>query len=434
MKTFLVHKELVAGLCLTSCFLSLIEVSTAYAWDIPIELEMVMDPGKSGAQRKILFNADSGKIRGVIDAELSRYGSSRQPVGSALKNEASVPLITAVHKKTMVNSNSSFIEIPFSKIVGETDSTVAISGTQQPVKDNGGGPELDVSVGYRKDELSWSIASVYGVPNIISELTWNDLEAIELSSSLRWTAENGLHLRAGFSYGWVYSGDVQDSDYWGNNRTMEFSRSYSKGDDSKLYDGHLGIGYRFDVPLGSSVSSLSLIPIVGYAWHVQDLKMTNGVQAVSDYHRLSELRIGSSPPPVGYQMPDLDSSYKTDWQGVWLGLDLDWTVNEKHSFAASFEYHIMDYEAEANWNLRHDLAHPVSFEHEADGDGVVFSLDYKYRSSQEYSFSIGVNYMDFETDSGTARFHSAGGATTSTKLNEVEWESYAVHADFEYRF
>ncbi len=85
--------------------------------------------------------------------------------------------------------------------------------------------DFTLSTGYRSDDLDWNIAGdINGNnPNVLSELTWDDVESyqVKLQGSIVWP--NIIALRGYANYGWVFDGDNQDSDYLGDNRTFEFS-------------------------------------------------------------------------------------------------------------------------------------------------------------------------------------------------------------------
>ena len=103
-------------------------------------------------------------------------------------------------------------------------STVCSIGDLNAVEMEG---DLELVGGYRLDDLDWSIAgNLNGTnPNIVSELTWSDLESYQLKLGGKGTIDRVFYLRGSAAFGWVLSGDVQDSDYNGDDRTQEFSRS-----------------------------------------------------------------------------------------------------------------------------------------------------------------------------------------------------------------
>jgi len=277
------------------------------------------------------------------------------------------------------------------------------------------------NTGYRQDSLDWSIAgdTSGNNPNILSELTWTDLEIFQIEGGLERRFRRNFILGGTLAYGLIFDGKVQDSDYLGDNRTMEFSRSNNSADDGDTWDLSVEFGYEFLFGSGT----FGLTPLVGYSYHLQKLKMTNGVQTVSEY---------GFPVPIG-PFPGLNSSYDARWHGPWTGLDFDIRVFRKksamprHGFKFGFEYHFYaDYYAEADWNLRSDFEHPKSFEHEADGSGVILTGAYNFYFDSRWSLDLNGKYQKWQTDPGTDRVFFADGTQVETRLNEVNWESYSV--------
>jgi hypothetical protein len=109
------------------------------------------------------------------------------------------------------------------------------------------------------------------------------------------------------------------------------------------------------------------------------------------------------------------------------------TVDE-YELILGFEYHWPDYEAEADWNLRTDLAHPKSFEHDADGTGVILSADLNVYFNANWALNLNCDYQRWETNAGIDRAFFADGTTSDTRLNEVQWDSYALTIGATYRF
>lgn len=297
---------------------------------------------------------------------------------------------------------------------------------------------VDFSLGYRVDQLDWSIAGDYNGqnPNILSELTWDDLEVFQLqldgfveTKDLLWLDTNTLFLGK-FAYGSIYSGNNQDSDYAGDNRSLEWSRSNNQADDGFTFDASGGFGPKYElVP-----EKLFLTPLIGYSVHIQDLSITDGRQTVSDdaIHD-TVFNPAEDPWPLG-AIPGLDSSYRAYWYGPWLGLDLQLAPMDKWSFDFSAEYHIVELFAEADWNLRSNLAHPVSFEHEAHGNGLVFTLKSIYELSQQWSLVFSGNVQSWQTGDGVDTTYYADGTRGGTRVNEVNWSSYALMFGLRYLF
>lgn len=291
--------------------------------------------------------------------------------------------------------------------------------------------ESEVAVGnsYRRDELDWNIAgNINGNnPNILSELTWEDLEIYQLKFLYAGVFPGIFYLRGYVGCGWIFDGKNQDSDYLGDNRTLEFSRSNNSSDDGDVLDASLGIGYPFRFGKGLTAD---IRPVVGYSYHEQNLTITDGYQTIATP--------GITPPegPFG----GLDSTYETQWYGPWMGMDLRFTsTNLKpviYGIEAllNFEYHWADVEAEADWNLRTDFAHPKSFAHEADGEGIIISSGVNLYFTSNLALNFGYNYQDWSTDEGVDTVFFADGATVKTQLNELNWKSHAIEIGILYKF
>ena len=300
-------------------------------------------------------------------------------------------------------------------------STVCLIENSKAVEVEG---DLELSTGYRVDDLDWNIAgNLNGTnPNIMSELAWTDLESPQLKLGGKGTINRVFYLRGSLNLGWVLSGDVQDSDYTGDNRTLEWSRSNNSAEDSTVLDATLAAGYPFKL----ASDKFRLIPLVGYSYSEQNLKITDGVQTVSE-PTLAPPNV--EPLPLG-PFAGLDSSYDTKWYGPWVGADLLLEASEKIMFFASFEYHWADYRAEAFWNLR---ANP-NFEHKADGTGFLVRVGGDYRFAEPWSLGLELNFQDWSTDAGIDRVFISDGTIVETRLNEVNWESFAIMLRLTYRF
>jgi len=289
--------------------------------------------------------------------------------------------------------------------------------------------DLELGAGFRVDNLDWNIArDITGTvtPNILSELTWRDVDIFQLKAGLRSLISKAFYIRGSLGYGWVFKGDNQDSDYTGDNRTLEYSRSNNSTDDGNVVDATLGIGYQFRV----ASERLKLIPLVGYSYSDQFFRITDGFQTVSEP---SLVPPEDRPPDIG-PIPGLDSTYEAEWWGPWLGIDLLFDAGEKLRLFGGFEYHWATYQGEADWNLREEFAHPKSFEHDAEGTGILISVGGEYHLTQPWFISLNIHYQDWSTDPGLDRVFGADGGISETRLNEVNWDSLAIMLGLTYRF
>ncbi len=287
--------------------------------------------------------------------------------------------------------------------------------------------EIETSYGYRQDRLDWNIAgNLQGEnPNILSELTWEDLLIHEMRLGIRTTLNRPFYFRGSIHYGVIVDGENQDSDYAADDREMEFSRSNNNADKGRTLDGLLGIGYNFRL----ISKTVNFVPQAGYSIHKQNLNMTDGYQTIT----------WAGGPPLG-SFDGLDSTYETQWWGPWIGFDLVVNIKKSVSYLpplsirAGYEYHWAEYYAQADWNLREDFEHPKSFEHEADGSGSLMGVELCAHISDLWSVTFGYETEVWSTEDGIDRVFLADGTTISTRLNEVNWQSTTIQFGFRFRF
>ena len=285
-----------------------------------------------------------------------------------------------------------------------------------------------LTAGYRTDKLNWHIAgNLQGTaPDVLSELTWTGLEIFELKLANRTVVGKRFHLRGHLDYGTVISGDNRDSDYAGDNRTQEFSRSLNGVNGHNVWDGSVGAGPGF----AFFESSLTICPMIGYAVSEQDLNIVDGNQ------------VFTAPPattPTG-PFESLDSRYQTRWTGPWVGLDLlfsaPWTQGPFTAVDVRFtgEYHRLGYDAEANWNLRSDFNHPVSFVHEADGEGFAAGAAIRLAMQHRWGIHVGMQLREMTAGNGVDRTFYADGSVVETRLTDVRWRTFSLQAGLSCRF
>lgn len=274
--------------------------------------------------------------------------------------------------------------------------------------------QLEVFGGYRRDDLKWNIAgdSTGQHPNILSELKWDDLEMSQVAAKSRVTFFDFFIAEARGDYADIYDGKNQDSDYLGDDRTLEFSRSNNNSSDGEAFDVSGLFGFR--IPLRPDDNLLDgdnfwITPLGGYSHHEQHLIITDGFQTI--------------PESGGFL--GLHSTYKAEWKGPFVGLELEGR-KEKYTGYIRGEYHWIDYYGEANWNLRPEFSHPKSFEHIAKGDGLVFNLGAAYHITNWWLVNVEGTIQHWATDPGIDRVFLLNGTVLESQLNEVKWNSYAV--------
>lgn len=276
---------------------------------------------------------------------------------------------------------------------------------------------LKLSSGYRHDKLRYNIPG--NGANIASELTWH-VPASEIRVDGDWTHTSGLTIKGHLAYAQaIAGGEVQDSDYLLSDRQGEFSRSYAKPQDSRMFDISLGAGWK--LPLGKGNS---LTPMLGLARYDSLYRMRDGQQVISAY---------GFTTPLG-SFPGLDSKYNPVWSSVWQGLSAEFEPLAQFSLRATIKHHWFDYRAEADWNLRSDRAHPISFVHEGYGRGWENELGADWRLFQSHRLTLDLSMRKFELKDGKRILYPASGGSIETSLNEVIADSWSARLGYRHDF
>ena len=299
-----------------------------------------------------------------------------------------------------------------------TNQTLAIGDPKNPSNTFHWNLYSQIVIG--KAEANWNTAAdVTGTftPNILSELTFDDIEStgylvgtkISFSPNRQQYFFDINTLVASLN-----NGEGQDSDFLGDNRSQEFSRSRFaiSGDNILGFDLSFGI-----VNSASNNGQIKLGLLIGYQQTEQDLELTNGFQLISDTSLVPGL-------PVIGPISGLNSRFLMQWKGPWIGLNIEESVG-KHQVMIHGRYlGWSDYQGEATWNLRTDLRQPLSFQHDADAEGFKFDLIYKYQWLSNLFLVSQLTYTRWQTDSGLEQRFFTDNTIGNTRLNEANWEDY----------
>ncbi len=327
--------------------------------------------------------------------------------------------------------------------------------------------EIRGSLGVRRNNFDWNFASDAtgtATPNILSELTWEDVTVLELTGNVRHIepadigpVSGGIHLEAEGTLGWTLTGDNQDSDFLGDNRTNEFSRSDNDAGNGFYVAGSVAAGYQLTLvgPDRSLVRKklkarpsthrgrllrkqdvgrltnpdqwiVNVTPLVGYGWDQQEYKIQDGVQTINT--------LGPGfPPEQGERLPDSNTEYVAEWHGPFFGLESE-IRKGKNKVRLRGEYHDLSYYGEAFWRARINLAQDPSRIHEADGEGYVIEANYAYALGPHYALTVDASYRERWAEDGTDQVFFAAGGSAIQKLNEVNDESQALRVGIEYQW
>lgn len=282
--------------------------------------------------------------------------------------------------------------------------------------------EIHTGMGNTQGTLVWNIAGGSDGPNILSELTYKDVKFTEYTAQANikfiQSILRNYDLFMSYSSGVAVDGSVQDSDYEGDNRNQEYSRSKSSAESSTMRNFELGAGYEFAIFQHQVIK-----PMLAYTFKQQNMVMTEGEQVLDT----------SNPLNIGPFRNTLNSQYNAEWQGAWMGLQ--WGLQTlRHDLQLTAKYFWLDYHAEADWNLRSDFAHPKSFEQWATGTGTGLTIFYRYNLSQVFSFWLNWSQENWATAPGQDVVYFADGSNGRTRLNEVSWKSTSMTTGLVVRF
>ena len=275
---------------------------------------------------------------------------------------------------------------------------------------------LSVASGYENGQFDWSIPNGDSSPNILSELIWDDLDIWKSDFQYEVVARETWVLQLGFSYGEILDGRNQDSDYFLDNRSGEFSRSYADTEGYSL-SARAMLGYK--IPLWND--RLTLTPALGYRFDQQKLEDRNGYQAV-------DLLDGFTGP-----FPGLDSSYQTEWHAGIVDLGLSIRLNDRLELLAGGSFAMGSYDGEAVWNLRDDFRQDPSFSHHADGYGASARLGLRYALTESWFIHGMATYQTQWTNNGTESIYFRDGVETNG-FHGANWESLGFSLGLDFTF
>lgn len=283
---------------------------------------------------------------------------------------------------------------------------------------NAGTADIGFDFRLRQDDLRWNIGATQqqeSIPNILSELSWSNISIAQISAYNRYYFSNNGYIEANINFGEVFNGKVQDSDYFGDNRSEEFSRSHADATGGRVFDANIAFGYIFKKQNTSKKNTLLVIPMLGYGSSQQYFRMKNGVQVIATE---------DITPPLG-SFPGLHSKYNTEWSGPFAAIRVEYNIYQQYGFYARYAYHKNDYEGKGRWNLRNDLKQNPSFKHSADASGNVYTVGIHFPGRKPWTIRLEAEIQRWRTGTGKDDVFTKDGRL-GMQLNEVSWNSWSI--------
>lgn len=279
-------------------------------------------------------------------------------------------------------------------------------------------------IGQTEGDLTWHIAG-NGV-NILSQLDYKQVTGTtyglkaELSDSVpikkydHWKVLARLNINGTD----ISDGQYRDSDYNGNNRTEEFSRSIGDVPGDSLENFTIGFG--LDYPL---TDNHHLRAWWGAFNSEQHINFRNATQIIS-----------SPPSNVALgPLEGLDSDYATDWDGYWSAFGWHYHL-KKVTLNIEAQGLWGQYYGIGRWNLRNDFAQPLSFFHSADMRGWRVNTSALVALNPQWSLEAGIRYGELTSSSGVDVTYFSSGMVTEALFNGAQWKTLNWHLGLAYQW
>ena len=124
-----------------------------------------------------------------------------------------------------------------------------------------------------------------------------------------------------------------------------------------------------------------------------------------------------------YEQDGTSHKYETEWAGPYLGLDMEYAINDNNLINVGIEFGLPMYTSKGDQPYRFDWAHPTSVEDTGDfGDAWHFGLtsDWSTRLTDSISLSLGFTYD----------YYKVSDATVKTYLNAAYYQS--IYDEYKY--
>jgi len=282
----------------------------------------------------------------------------------------------------------------------------------------------NVQLDINDSDLVWDVASSASAtttPNILSELSFNDIKSqgyiLNVGYLNRFNKSWAFILETEYANSKISSGRAQDSDYELDNRMDEFQRGYSDIEEDSIshYSLTTGLKTRW---FNQKKHYLSFL--VGYKVDEVDITMSNGVYALPE-------------EDAGFKIPGLIATYNSEFKSILAGLSTE-HVFSWGAIGLSYELYNTKLNAEADWMLREDYAHPISFVHFGDGVGHSLKLGYTYRINRNWDYSIDYVSSEYHIKNGYDHTFFSNSTSSVIKLNNSKYEQESIRLGVSFNF
>lgn len=272
---------------------------------------------------------------------------------------------------------------------------------------------IQPKIGYSFSKTTFNIAgNERGTsPNILSELIWDPTNQIDLGADIH-LAHRSFYLRTSLSVNSTFMGNVADTDYDGDNRTLAYNQSH--------HSNHKGWGYY-----------LRLQP--GYFW-VRNSTLSLATYLSVDYsmkqlYLLNDKNWTASHPNY---ISNLNSYYKYRFPSYGLGINLSYNLSTQWTMEVDMEGYRANYNAYGHWNLRDIFEQPKSYEHQGIGTRLLSSLGLYYVLSTRTAVGLSYTFNHYSIQDGKDFAYTTTQGVLRTKLNDANESKHSFLLNLRY--
>lgn len=243
---------------------------------------------------------------------------------------------------------------------------------------------------FNESNLEWSIAGNLDghSPNVLSELKFHSIKSLGYYLRSSYSPLTYLKFSVYYQRNEVISGNGLDTDYRDDNRTNPtFEKPFMSNEGAfTAFNGGIGIPIEL-------YKKLIITPTIFYYLSKQQFYI------------------------LANQMKDLKSVYQADMHGMKISIDANIRLCKIIYSSLTLSYQIMDYKAEANWNLIDIFKHPLSFSQTSKGSGFDVNVGFEGNISNTFSIIASGSLSDISIRKGIDTSYLITEKEISTQFN-----------------
>ncbi|MEN5197364.1 hypothetical protein [Sphingobacterium faecium] len=248
------------------------------------------------------------------------------------------------------------------------------------------------------NSLAWNIAgnSIGENPNVLSELIWKRITSIGTDLKVGMILKQKYTLDIGYSFNKTINGVVTDIDYDKDNRLGIVSKEQYNSDRGNRYLYNLKFGYLFHKNWGELIFF-----------------------SMAEFSKNNYTLVNTSD--------GLFSKYSFDLIGGGVGLLTSIDLGDYLQLKITNSYLINQYNATADWNLRKDFSHPISFVHNTSISKLDNHSLLNYRISNHLKIGFFIELSKYFSNGwGVDKLYYSNKEVSFTRLNDVSFKIKTV--------